>query len=549
MVSSFFVAKQKLLRLQHIQWGSRSLTAQILVTTLLVLMVISLTVVTVTVTVARNSKQVSTNLQYKSAYNYAEDKIIRNSSVISSIDLTSPSIAANLGADVCISQPSNPPENVVSVLCKWTEVDGLNTRETILTIADSQNVTSYELEANEYFDIALTKSASSGFYNGEIDLSWTGKAALELTLVYEATFGGTRELYNASDIYANSADGILTAGSAGSAYQQLFAGGLTRGADGILRVNLAQSNVKLFRSNNTAIDHVAAAVKYKYLRVKMLSRDPGTSVTITPVAVSADYPSQVRKVSAVSYLSGADGTNVPAPSVISQFPLSPTVVGPINSVLGLDALRMPLCTNAILESREKCDDGNTANTDTCNDRCTFTSCGDSVTQSPNGEGDTEQCDDGNAVNTDTCTNKCKLTSCGDGVTQSPNGYGEGEICDDGNAFNTDTCNSSCLKTRCGDNLIQAPNGDGVTETCDDGDSDDTNACRNDCTVTPPPPPTPPTPPPGCRQGRRCCASSNGTKGGLAIDDCTGVCSGNAGFPNNDNCNEGRFIVSSSCCEP
>ncbi len=60
------------------------------------------------------------------------------------------------------------------------------------------------------------------------------------------------------------------------------------------------------------------------------------------------------------------------------------------------------------------------------------------------KGKGEQCDDGNDSNTDTCNNSCKLTTCGDGIIQNPNGNQVAEECDDG-AKNGQKgrCSTSC----------------------------------------------------------------------------------------------------------
>jgi cysteine-rich repeat protein/VCBS repeat-containing protein len=62
----------------------------------------------------------------------------------------------------------------------------------------------------------------------------------------------------------------------------------------------------------------------------------------------------------------------------------------------------------------------------------FTKCSNSILEQG------EQCDDGNSLNTDQCNNSCKLTSCGDSITQSLNGYNQQETCDYG-ALNQNSC--------------------------------------------------------------------------------------------------------------
>jgi cysteine-rich repeat protein len=129
------------------------------------------------------------------------------------------------------------------------------------------------------------------------------------------------------------------------------------------------------------------------------------------------------------------------------------------------------CGNGIVESPEVCDDGNTSNTDTCNNSCQKTYCGDAIYQAPNGNGQTEQCDDGNGSNTDQCATSCNKTSCGDGIVQSPNGYGQNEQCDGGAG-----CSSSCTTQVCGNGVIEG------SEQCDNG-SDNANTGGASCSTS------------------------------------------------------------------
>lgn len=118
---------------------------------------------------------------------------------------------------------------------------------------------------------------------------------------------------------------------------------------------------------------------------------------------------------------------------------------------------------------EQCDDGNSLLTDTCNNSCVLTTCGDGIIQKINGFGVFEVCDDGNKVNTDTCLNNCQIAVCGDGVVR----IGV-EECDDGNLSNFDGCSSICQKEVCGNGTIQAG------ETCDDGNLMSGDGCDSFC---------------------------------------------------------------------
>lgn len=104
----------------------------------------------------------------------------------------------------------------------------------------------------------------------------------------------------------------------------------------------------------------------------------------------------------------------------------------------------PVCGDGRVEGKEQCDDGNTADGDSCSSKCTTVAgvCG-------NGEVEVgEQCDDGNTVNGDGCQNNCSPTppgqeilhECGNGIREIE------EACDDGNKVDGDGCESTCVPT-------------------------------------------------------------------------------------------------------
>lgn len=59
-----------------------------------------------------------------------------------------------------------------------------------------------------------------------------------------------------------------------------------------------------------------------------------------------------------------------------------------------------VCGNLIVESPEECDDGQNGS-DVCNPNCTFSICGDGISNPIN-----EDCDDLNKVDDDSCSNDC-----------------------------------------------------------------------------------------------------------------------------------------------
>ncbi|MFH1408898.1 MAG: fibronectin type III domain-containing protein, partial [Nanoarchaeota archaeon] len=67
------------------------------------------------------------------------------------------------------------------------------------------------------------------------------------------------------------------------------------------------------------------------------------------------------------------------------------------------------CGNSIVEGIEQCDDGmNGDDSDQCYDDCTFTYCGDTIIQVPNGYNQVEECDDGNNQEGDGCDQICAI---------------------------------------------------------------------------------------------------------------------------------------------
>jgi len=120
-----------------------------------------------------------------------------------------------------------------------------------------------------------------------------------------------------------------------------------------------------------------------------------------------------------------------------------------------------------MAANEACDDGNTANNDSCVG-CQLSRCGDGFVRTQGAS--PEQCDDGNTNNNDACKNNCTNNVCGDGVV-----YQGTEQCDDANSSNTDACLVGCIAARCGDGFVRT----GV-ETCDDGNMQGGDGCSASC---------------------------------------------------------------------
>jgi fibro-slime domain-containing protein len=174
-----------------------------------------------------------------------------------------------------------------------------------------------------------------------------------------------------------------------------------------------------------------------------------------------------------------------------------------------DAAVPAVCGNAVLETGEVCDDGNTHGGDGCSADCTSLEigwlcaepgiscvhaqvCGNGILEVG------ETCDDHNTAAHDGCDPQCGVelgwtcavpgircaaAMCGDGVIA---GF---EECDDGNADGGDGCSASCTleaghacdvagqpcrTTTCGDGVAEG------TEQCDDGNHDLGDGCDPLC---------------------------------------------------------------------
>jgi cysteine-rich repeat protein len=139
----------------------------------------------------------------------------------------------------------------------------------------------------------------------------------------------------------------------------------------------------------------------------------------------------------------------------------------------------------IFTNVEQCDTGNTTDTMGCYAlKCTFSTCGDSHTNTVAGE----ECDEG-ALNgmPGHCNAFCHNPGCGNGQIDN------GEVCDSGTGHpDTASCDSDCSAPVCGDghtNALFMPDGTNV-EQCDDGTANTNNtncpynmSCLDRCSTT------------------------------------------------------------------
>ncbi|MBI1944812.1 MAG: DUF4215 domain-containing protein [Deltaproteobacteria bacterium] len=181
-----------------------------------------------------------------------------------------------------------------------------------------------------------------------------------------------------------------------------------------------------------------------------------------------------------------------------------TVRGQV-ATLAIELAPLFTCGNALIEVRERCDDGNAAAGDGCDQACTIESgyvcagapsvcarCGDGSIDAP------ESCDDNGRVDGDGCSADCALEAgwdcgsdepsscapvCGDGLVRGVEG------CDDAGTVGGDGCTTGCAVEPgwdcgsaepsvcapvCGDGLVRG------AEACDDAGTVDDDGCSAAC---------------------------------------------------------------------
>lgn len=220
-----------------------------------------------------------------------------------------------------------------------------------------------------------------------------------------------------------------------------------------------------------------------------------------------------------------------------------------------------LCGNALLDSNEGCDDGNSKSGDGCDGTCkvengyTCTTpgqactsrlyCGDGLS------GPDESCDDGNSASGDGCSATCAVESgyicstfgqactkttvapvCGNAATE------HGESCDDGNITSGDGCSATCQTesgytcsvARC---TLNATCGNGILNTgeqCDDGNLVPGDCCNGSCKLE-----------------SNCVCSTPAADAGLSGQVCksTIVC-GDGAVTGNEACDDGNAKGADGC---
>lgn len=327
------------------------LRGQILVTTLIILMLVSLTVVVITATVAKNNRQVFNNLEYEKSYNYAESRLISAADTLSNPDFDLFSLTTTVGQQALGSVSCESLVGNKKYYCAFNEEDGA--RRTLLTVEETNNVVAYDLGTDEYFDVILFRTQTDAGYRNPVRIAWLGQTALELNLIY---------LDNSNQIKSITEIVDPTSGS-----NQIFSG-QGKPTSGFLstgRITASGSEVTVNLQNVDAAK-TGPNAKLRYLRVKVVNKQAGATISIQPVQ-DDDLPNQVRRLEAFSYVKSEVESS--APVVSTQLPLSPPVAPNLADALNFHAIRQPFCGNGVIEGAEQCDDGNAIDGDSCPNTC------------------------------------------------------------------------------------------------------------------------------------------------------------------------------------
>ncbi len=307
-------------------WKTVRQPGQILVMTVLLLLVISLTVIGVTAVAARNASQVGGNVDYAKSYNTAEGTLLSVIDELSSPELNLSSLAGSKLGDLdCVAASGAGSE----IVCGTTDPDG---RRSVITASEQSTVSNYNLGIDEYFDIILSQGTNS--YRDSISLSWLGKASFEVDLIYEEVSGKLATAKQIVDI----ADNYEAGGAAG-----IFSPAPRIEGDNSITIDL----------RDITVSKVPATAKYKFLRIRTVSKDSATSISIRPLSTTGLFPNQIRQIEAFSYDSSSSTGSTPV--IQSQLPLSPQVIPALRYGLNLASVQQPICGDGVVQGIEECD--------------------------------------------------------------------------------------------------------------------------------------------------------------------------------------------------
>lgn len=249
---------------------------QILIVTLFVLMIVAIIIVGVVAVSSRDVLQLVISKRYDEFYDAAERTI---TGMITKFGSSSTTLSQLLNSSNLPSGYSCATDSVPGQY-KCTR-GGEPQRINDLFIRDSRDIVEYELGKDEPMTVNL------GTYRGEMQISWTGAAALEFGILYYTSDNNYHVLF---DYYENVADPVFT----------------SYGGDPL--VPNTDTHPFQFQSNPTGgirfnINTAVGTNNPAYLLriTPRMKGDGGTiRITVKPTGTSG-YPNQVRVFEAASY--------------------------------------------------------------------------------------------------------------------------------------------------------------------------------------------------------------------------------------------------------
>lgn len=283
------------------------LSAQILLVTLLTLMVVAIIVIGVAAVASRDVQQVVANRNYSQLYDSAENSILEF--VDKYGDLDEPLVNVTNPTSIPAGYSCQPDTSIPGAY-RCAKTEGTTVNE--LTIYESRDVIDYELAKDKSFLVNL------GGYRGEIQMTWTGSAAIEFGLVY--TDGGQYhmigDLYDTSGVFTNNGGDPLSDPYGNHRFAFVnYPGGV--------RFNIASTN------------GLPGGANTLYLRVTARMQDDPGSTLLSLSGPGVGFPNQVRVFHGYGY-STLDEVDVLA-DVISQVPLFPQVAPIFHYALLVDS--------------------------------------------------------------------------------------------------------------------------------------------------------------------------------------------------------------------
>ncbi len=271
-------------------FSEKFLRGQILVVSLLVLMVVGIIVVSVVSIASRDASQTVTNQKYDDVYNAAEsglltiiDKYGNPTAVLSSLSTDFPG--------KCTANNSK------SYTCSL--VDAVNNKTNVVDIQDTNVIDNYQLDKDESLILNLNG------YTGEIDINWTGSAAIEFGMLYDqsGTIKIIGDLYDKVDVFTSSGnDPLLDPNPQNHAFP--------------FQQNL--SGIGGIKFTVSSISGLPVGATPKSLRITNRMAGTGGNIKLD-VTGQAGFPDQIRQITSAAYETSADIKTIA--KVQSQVPL------------------------------------------------------------------------------------------------------------------------------------------------------------------------------------------------------------------------------------